>query len=222
MSIIHPLIQEAGPEFPLSDADFAELQWVGKIALSTELRQQLSDLAHFWVGQLRGLQSPRPKQFRKRLKLIEESLEKAYGALDLNRKDSSIWEYHLFNWIPNTGVEGATNFFKDQKDLLALTKSTIGLMARLEQALPKDRGGRRHYDDERLFIFLADVYMRAGGTPTAPYWSEYSSGMVDTPFRQFVHTFYKMLPVPAKRPSAGVDEGLRHAMQSRRVSAVKT
>ena len=105
MSIIHPLIQEAGPEFPLSDADFAELQWVGKIALSTELRQQLSDLAHFWVGQLRGLQSPRPKQFRKRLKLIEESLEKAYGALDLNREDSSIWEYHLFNWIPNTGVE---------------------------------------------------------------------------------------------------------------------
>jgi hypothetical protein len=211
MSIIHPLIQEAGPEFRLSDADFVKLQRVGKIALSAELRQQLRDLAHFWLGQLKDRQSPRPKQYRERLKLIQESLEKAYGALDLNREDSVIWEYHLFNWIQNSRCEGAANFFRDQKALLALTESMIGLMAKAEKALPKDRGGQRPYDDEPLFMRLAAVYRLAGGTATAPYWNDYTDGIVETPFRQFVHAFYKMLPIPAKRSPAGVDEALRHA-----------
>jgi hypothetical protein len=221
MSIIHPLIQEAGPEFPLSDADFVKLQRVGKIELSAELRQQLGNLAHFWVGQLKGRQSPHPKQFRNRLELIQKSLEKAYGALDLNREESSIWEYHLFNWIQNSGAEGAANFFRDQKDLLALTQSMIGLMAKAAKALPKDRGGWRPYDDERLFISLAAVYRRAGGKATAPYWNDHAGGMIETPFHQFVHTFYKMLPVRSKRNPTGVDKALRDALASRLSGKVK-
>jgi hypothetical protein len=63
MSIIYPLVQDGGPDFRLSDADFVELQRVGEITLSTELRQRLDDIAHFWTTRLRELQSPRPKQF---------------------------------------------------------------------------------------------------------------------------------------------------------------
>jgi hypothetical protein len=220
MSIIYPLIQEGGPEFQISDANFVELQRVGEITLSAELQQRLDDIAHFWAGQLTGLQSPRPKQFRNRLKLIEDRLEKAHRALDLNREGASIWERHLFNWAPNTGVEGATSFFADTNELLIRMRRMIELTARLDEALPRDGGRRRPYDDERLFIGLADVFERAGGAASA-YWSEYSSGMADTPFRRFVQAFYKMLPVQSKRKPAGVDGALRDAMSSRRSSAAK-
>ena len=221
MSIIYPLIQEGGPEFQISDANFAELQRVGEITLSAELKQRLDDIAHFWAGQLRGLQSPRPKQFRNRLKLIEDTLAKAYGALDLNREGASIWERHLFNWARNTGVEGATSFFEDTEKLLIRMRRMIELSARLKKALPRDGGRRRPYDDEWLFIALADVFERAGGASVV-YWTAHnSSGMADTPFRKFVQAFYKMLPVQSKRTLAGVDGALRLAMRSRRSGVPK-
>jgi hypothetical protein len=221
MTIIYPLIQEGGPGFQLSEANFAELQRVGEIALSPELQQRLSAIACFWVAGLTALQSPRPKRFRKRLKLIKETLAKAYQALDLNCEDASTWERHLFNWAANTGVEGATSFFEDQIELLIGMRRMSELTARLEQALPADEGRRRPYDDERLFIALADLFERAGGA-SVTYWTEYpSSGMADTPFRRFVQAFYRMLPAQSKRTAAGVDEALRHAMQARRSDAVK-
>jgi hypothetical protein len=217
MSIIHPLVQERGPEFRLADADFDELQLVGEITLSNELRQRLNDIAHFWTSRLRELQSPRPKQFRTRLKLIEDTLEQAYRALDLNREGTSSWEYHLFNWARNSGVDGAASFFEDTDQLLIRMRRMIELSARLEQALPKDGGRWRPFDDERFFIALADVFERAGGASVA-YWSEYPSGMADTPFRRFAQAFYKLLPVKSKRKLTGVDGALRDAMRSRRSS----
>ena len=132
MSIIYPLIQEGGPEFQLSSENFAELERIGEITLSAELRRRLDDIAHFWADQLRGLQSPRPKQFRKRLKLIEDTLAKSYRALDLNREGASIWEYHLFNWARNTGVEGATSFFEDTNELLIRMRRMVELCAQAE------------------------------------------------------------------------------------------
>jgi hypothetical protein len=215
MSIIYPLIHESGPEFEISDADFAELQLAGEITLPPELRRRLSDLAHLWVMHLRGLQSPRPKQFRTRLKLIENSLEKAYGALDLNGEDASTWERHLFNWARNTNVEGATTFFEDTHELLVRMRRMTEVIARLERILPGDEGRRRPYDDEPLFITLANIFELAGGTAAA-YWTEYPSGMADTPFRRFGQLFYKMLPIEPKRTPAGVDEALRDAIRSRR------
>jgi hypothetical protein len=222
MTIIYPLVQEGGPEFQLSDANLAELQRVGEITLSAELRQRLGDLAQAWVTLLRERQSPRPKRFRKRLKLIGDRLEKAHTALDLNREGASIWEYHLFNWARNSRVEGATGFFEDSKELLTRIRRMIELIARLEQALPRDRGTPRPYDDEPLFIALADVFECAGGA-SVTYWTEHGdrSGMADTPFRRFVQAFYKLLPVQSKRKSVGVDEALRDAMRSRRDGAAK-
>ena len=57
MSIIYPLVQEGEPEFQLSEANFAELDRVGGVTLSAELRQRLGDLAYFWVTHLRKRQS---------------------------------------------------------------------------------------------------------------------------------------------------------------------
>lgn len=217
MSIIYPLVQEGGPEFQLSDRNFAELERVGEVTLSAELRQRLRDLAQSWVTLLRELLSPRPKQFRKRLKQIEDRLEKAYRALDLNREGAFIWEQHLFNWARNSGVVGATSFFEDTTDLLIRMRRMIELSARLEQALPRDAGRWRPYNDKRLFIILADLFERAGGE-SVTYWTEHGdrSGMADTPFRRFVQAFYKMLPIGSKRRPTGVDKALRDAMRSRR------
>jgi len=215
MSIIYPLIQEGGPEFELSDADFAQLQVAGGITLPPELRQQLSDLAHLWVMHLRGLQSPRPKQFRRRLKLIGNSLDKAYGALDLNRENASTWERHLFNWARNTNVDGAATFFEDTSELLVRIRRMTEVIASLKQVLPEDEGRRRPYEDQRLFITLANIFELAGGAAVA-YWSEYPSGMADKPFRRFAQLFYRMLPIEPKRTPAGVDEALRDAIRSRR------
>ena len=96
----------------------------------------------------------------------------------------------------------------------------IELSARLEQALPKDGGRWRPFHDERFFIALADVFERAGGASVA-YWSEYPTGMADTPFRRFVQTFYKLLLVKSKRKPTGVDKALRDAMRSRRSGIAK-
>jgi hypothetical protein len=223
MSIIYPLIQEGGPEFQLSSADFAELEHAGEIALSAQLKQRLADLAHSWTAQLRGLQSPRPKQFRGRLKLIEDTLAKSCTALDLNREGASMWEHHLFNWARNTGVEGSTSFFEDTNELLGRMRRMIELSARLEQALPKDGGRWRPFDDERFFIALAEVFERAGGAPVI-YWTEHAPGgcgMAETPFRRFVQTFYNILPVQSKRKPKGVDRALRDAMRYRRSGTAK-
>src|SRR5262245_26742198 len=216
MSIVYPLVQDGGPDFRLSDADFAELQRVGEITLSAELRQRLDDIAHSWTAQLRALKSPRPKQFRKRLKLIEAMLGKASRALDLNRKGTSIWEYHLYNWARNAQVEGSANFFEDTKELLTRMRRMMEMSARLERALPPDGGRGRPYDDERLFIALADIFERAGRASVAYRTEHHSSGMADTPFRRFVRALYKMLPVRAKRAPTGLDKALRDAMQARR------
>ena len=43
----------------------------------------------------------------------------------------------------------------------------------------------------------------------------------ETPFHQFVHTFYKMLPVRSKRNPTGVDKALRDALASRLSGKVK-
>jgi hypothetical protein len=221
MTIIYPLIQEGGPGFQLAEANFAELQRVGEITLSPELQRRLSDIACFWVARLTALQSPRPKQFRDRLKLIGDRLAKAHQVLDLNREGASVWERHLFNWAPNSGVEGATSFFEDANQLLIRMQCMIELSARLEQALPRDGGRWRPFDDERLFIALADIFERAGGA-SVTYWTEHpSSGMADTPFRRFVQAFYRMLPVQLKRKPAGVDKALRDAMRSRRSGTAK-
>ena len=158
MSIIYPLVHKGAPEFQISDADFAELQRLGEIILSAELRSRLNDLAQFWAAELVKVQSPRPKQFRTRLKLIGSTLAEAYEALDLNRAGTSIWERHLFNWARNAEVEGATTFFDDTDELLLRMRRMIDLMARLQQALPGDGGGPRPYNDKRLFIALADIF----------------------------------------------------------------
>jgi hypothetical protein len=222
MSIIYPLVQKGGPEFQISDANFAALERAGEITLSAELRKRLNDIAPSWAVQLTGLQSPRPKQFRNRLGLIKDTLVEAYEALDLNRAGASIWERHFFNWARNAEVEGATSFFEDTDELLTRMRRMIDLVASLEQALPEDAGRKRPFDDEHYFIALADLFERAGGAAVA-YWSEHKnpSGMADTPFRRFVQAFYKMLPVPWKRRPGGLDNALRDALESRRSGAAK-
>jgi len=222
MTIIGPLVMAAPAEFRISDETFAKLEHAGQVSLSGEVRQQLVDLGHFWQSQLLALQSPRPKQFRKRLELIGQTLEQARAALDLNREGTTQWEYHLFNWAPNTGVEGAKDFFENVDELLKRMRAMIDLVSRLDRALPKDEGRRRPYDDERLLRILADLYEQIGGKAVA-YRSEHSDdgGTAKTLFRAFAQAFYALLPVKSKRTKAGLDEALRTALRARRLKRPK-
>src|SRR5215216_3707388 len=204
MTVIYPVVQPAPPEFSLSSKSFADLEKLGEINLSLRLRRQLDDLAHFWVGQLATLRSPRPKQFRQRLRLIRETLSAAQAALDLNRAGTSAWEHHLFNWARNVEIDSTENFFEHSAELLARMKAMAELMQRLETKLPVDGGRQRPFDDEQLLWRLALIFEDAGGTATV-YWSGYNdSGIADTPFRRFAQAFYRMLPGKHKRKPAGL------------------
>ena len=220
-TVIYPVIQENPPELSLSNKNFDDLEKLGKIKLSAQLRVQLGDLAHFWAGSLSTFASPRPKQFRERLRLIAKTLSAAQATLDLNRAGTSAWEYHLYNWARNSGVDGSETYFEDTAELLARMKAMIELMQRLEAELPNDRGQRRAFGDEQLLLRLASIFECAGGT-TAFYWTEHpDSGMADTAFRKFAQAFYQMLPVQQKRTPAGLDGALRAALRSRRSSPAK-
>ena len=181
MNIIDGVLLEAPASFTISDAHFSELEEVGRVSLSPELRERLNQIGHFWLMQLATVRSPRPKQFRKRLKQIADTLTRAYQALDLNREGAPTWERRMFQWPPNTGLEGTQNFMADTNEPLQRMKRMIQLTAKLEAELPVDRrGGWRPHEDEWFLGKLADVYQDAGGAAVA-YWSDYSeSGMADT------------------------------------------
>jgi hypothetical protein len=216
MAIIYPLAARAAPDVELSQNNFAELERVGRLALDPDLRGRLSDLAHFWVGEQRRLTSPRPKQFRQRLQQIEKTLKDAHAALDLNRESSPMWERHLFNWIRNSGALGAEAFFEDANELLMRMQRMRALAASAQKALPHDAGRSRPYEDERLIVALSTIFEAAGGT-AAVYSSEHAaSGVADTPFRRFAHTFYRLLPMKPKRSTSGLDQALRLALRSQR------
>ena len=219
MTIISPVVMTAPQdEFQISDDKFAEFDRLGRISLTTDLRQRLSDLGHFWQGQLLILQSPRPKQFRQRLRRIRTALERAHSALNLNRKSARSWEHHMFNWAANTQAEGSKAFFADADELLKRMRAMASFMSALEGELPKDHGRRRPFDDEGFLHRLADIYGSAGGKAVA-YRSELSStGIANTPFRRFVHAFYGLIRMRSKRTSAGLDEALLAALRSRRAA----
>jgi len=71
-------------------------------------------------------------------------------------------------------------------------------------------------DEERFIVALADQFETAGGRARA-YTSEYSgSGYGETPFRNFVHAFYEMLPINSRRTPSGLDDAIRRALHRRR------
>jgi hypothetical protein len=97
--------------------------------------------------------------------------------------------------------------------LQTVRETVLGLI----QCLPPDPGRQRPFDDERRIIFLADIFVEAGGKAVA-YAGGYheEESMADTPFRRFAQQFYSLLPAEDKRDPGGLDDALRDALAVRR------
>jgi hypothetical protein len=205
-------------DFKLTESQFEQLEKAGGVKLPESLRIQLATLAEFWIGDLRLRLTPRPKQFRKYLEEMDKVFRQAEKAC--------FWDsgpkYHLVHWAMETTVDNALGFpvalAALEEQLRNVQKTVVALMG----CLPEDPGRQRPFDDERRFIFLADIFEQAGGKATA-YLSSHvgttsmaDTVMADTPFRKFAQLFYSLLPADDKRGPGGFDDALRHAVFARR------
>lgn len=199
-------------DFKITEAQFAQLEEAGQIALSQKLRTNLTTLAEFWIGDLRIRLSPRPKQFRECLNTMESAFIQA--------EESCQWDhhpqYHLVHWAMETSVAGADGFPVALAGLEQHLKAMREMVLALRECLPPDPGRQRPFNDKRRLFYLADIFEEAGGKATA-YLSEYEAkgGMADTPFRKFAQHFYSLLPAGDKRDAGGLDEALRLAVMAR-------
>jgi hypothetical protein len=100
--------------------------------------------------------------------------------------------------------------------VVATARELIALLSRVEQHRPVDKGRSRPMDEDRFIIYLADQFEAFGGRATA-YRNEHTdSGYGETPFRNFVHKFYDMVPIESRRTKSGLDEAIRRALEYRR------
>jgi hypothetical protein len=200
-------------DFTFSEAQYAELEEAGGVALSSEQKSRLLTLAIFWIGDLRIRLSPRPKAFRECLKKIISAFSDAEEA---SRWDDPL-RRHLLHWAMATDVEGAEALPGRLYGLEDNLKSAREFFAKLIQKLPPDPGRQRPFNDERRIIALADIFEAAGGKPVVYAAGYHEKGsMANTPFRRFAQLFYSVLPADDKRDPGGFDDALRDGLAVRR------
>jgi len=207
-TILYPLVMEGERHDrpKLSETQLSELEKSGRISLTPDARRYVENIARSWTAHERARYSPRPGQFRARLRSIRANLEKAHAEADLNREGATFFDRHLLLWILER---------PEIRDLLiqfASLEHLIGSILKAEQMLPPDSGAARPREDHRFIQYLADQFQACGGKPRA-YLDAYSDeGYRQTPFRQFVHQFYGFLSLEAPRTPRGLDEAIRKAL----------
>lgn len=209
-TVLWPVVSIADASPDLTETQFTDLETAGRISLTPESRRTLNNIAESWVSHDRMLDSPRPVKFRSRLLSIRTSLEKAHARADLNRVGATPFERHLYHWL--LGLPGGI----DGLSQLAALNGLIEFLHRAEQSLPPDSGSARPRDDYRFIQYLADQFEACGGKARAYVSSHSEEGYAKTPFRQFVHWFYTLLPLNLRRTSRGLDEAIRQVLMDRR------
>jgi hypothetical protein len=216
-TVLYPVVLSV-PKLPtghkvLSDTNFRVLEQAGGIKLQAEARSGLENAAAAWISHDRMLQSPRPRQFEQRLKEMEGALELLIISLDLNRGDAPLLDHHLYTWLINNDF-----FIVDalSAGLIHNSRQLIDLLRQARKSLPTDPGRRRPMDDDRFVIYLAEQFEKSGGRARAYASAHTHSGYGETPFRKFVHQFYKLLPLKSRRKPSGLDETILQALKYRR------
>jgi hypothetical protein len=206
-TVLYPVVVKVpSDDKELSEADFQALESVGGVRFEASTRRALKNIAAGWISHDRVLQSPRPPQFRKRLRKMEEAVELAIGSLDLNKDNAPILDHHLYTWLINKGFDGADDLQQSSAILMQEGHKLIDLLRRAQRSLPLDTGRSRPMDDDRFIIHLAVQFEASGGRAVAYNSSHTDSGYGDTPFRKFVHQFYGLLPIKSRRISSGLDQ----------------
>ncbi len=215
-TVLWPVVSRVESRFELSEAGYSVLEGCGKISLTTEAHRILGDIAESWVAHDRVLNSPRPWDFKSRLTEIINALKAAREAVDINRCGASQMERHLINWLANLKIAGEAPYFEYSQSLESSMLLMLDFFEAAITALPMDTGAPRHKDEERYLILLADLFEAAGGRAVAYPSKHAAEGYADTPFRQFVHHYYNLLPLKSRRTRSGLDEALRRALRFRR------
>jgi hypothetical protein len=224
-TVLYPVVTRELPQradyAELSQADIGHLEVAAGFDFKPDARRKLQSIAAGWISHDRVLQSPRPKKFRARLQKMEKAAGGIIGTLDLDRNDAPILDRHLLHWLINSGCRSANDMLAASASLIGQAQQLVDLLRRVQQNLPADRGRRRPMDEDRFIIYLADQFEASGGQARA-YASEHSeSGYGETPFRKFVHQFYKALPIKSRRKRSGLDESILRALEYRRHHSTK-
>jgi hypothetical protein len=200
----------------LSQAQIERLETVAGMNFKPDTRRKLQGIADNWLSHDLVLQSARPRDFRRRLQKMESVARRAIEELDLNATGVSILDRHLLHWLMEAKFDGAQDVLQTSSSIVSLAHALLGPLERAKQSLPPDSGGARPMDEERFIVALAEQFETAGGKARA-YSSEHSSsGYGETPFRNFVHAFYDMLPIKSQRTPSGLDDAIRRALHRRR------
>lgn len=212
-TILYPLVLEGvlpEDEPRLTEEQFAGLEKAGRISLTPEARRRSNTIVASWAAHDRARHSPRPAKFRAHLRSIRLNLEKANAEADLNREGATTFERHLLNWLLQRS---------ETRELLlkfADLEHLIGSLRKAEELLPADSGAARPMDDYRFIQYLADQFEACGGKARAYLSSHSDEDYAKTPFRQFVHQFYRLVPLRTRRTQRGLDEAIRQALAQRR------
>jgi len=212
--LMFPLVSRASSFSELSQSQFAELEAAGQISLPPATRRALNGIADSWISHDIALRSPRPAEFRARLRAIIDTLQAAHGAAELNGDNASIFERHMFHWLFLGDIPGAG----DAQLQLGYLPNLINFFKKAEEVLPTDRGSTRPLDDYLFIQRLADQFEACGGKARI-HFSDEEGNYVGTPFHEFVRKFLRCLDLQSRRTSLGLGEAIRLALRQRRRGA---
>jgi hypothetical protein len=147
---------------------------------------------------------------------MESVARRAIEELDLNATNAPILDRHLLHWLMEAKFDGAQDVLQTSSSIISLAHALLGPLERAKQSLPPDGGRARPMDEERFIVALADQFETAGGHARAYTSAHSGSGYGETPFRNFVHAFYEMLPIKTRRTPSGLDDAVRRALDRRR------
>src|SRR5262249_58906270 len=101
-----PVVSKAEPIREITEAEFQQLEAAGRITLSDEARRAVRNIAAAWISHDRTLHSPRPREFRSRLRAIRNALERAHSKSDFLGPDSTAFDHHLYHWLMDSQIPG--------------------------------------------------------------------------------------------------------------------
>jgi hypothetical protein len=210
--VLWPLVLQGEPSPKLTDEQFTTLEKAGRISLTENARRALQRIADGWTAHDRALRSPRPAEFRVRLRSMRASLERASAKTDLLGPDAPALDQPLYHWLLDQGLPG-TN---DALNHLAGLAATIEFLKAAEKSLPADSGSARPMDESRFIQYLADQFEACGGVAKAYATIHTDDGYAKTKFRDFVHEYYRLLPLKSRRTRSGLDGIICDAVTNRR------
>ena len=217
---MYPVVLAEPDNTSLLNENVRSLQEVGGIVFDADARRNLQRIADGWIFHDRVRQSPRPKDFRRRLQKMKKAVEDMIVAVNLNKGDAPLVDHHLYNWMINSlfnsNLDGVGDLLHSSTLMIHEGHKVINSLRRVEQNLPADEGRRRPMDESRFIIYLANQFEASGGSPVAYHNVHTGSGFGNTSFRNFVHGFYKMLPIKSKRTEIGLDKEILRALKYRR------